>query len=270
MTVLKTNIRILEIEPCASYELTSDTVKGWISNSALSEATITIDQITTAEFIGKIEDLNGIYDLIYIGTNTGRMNLKSDGSTKFNDETMDGLVYYHMGDLVNVKGELAGLLDTELNASGKINATTFAMRYSGNDITKDKYNALKDYVMASYPVVLSDDFYHTDGSINDNKISVDTGGGGCVTGFGGITVKVSPITAVTKLAGTSTQVEQDNLSPDHTYEITVPTSYLKSGKNSVTIYIEAQSAIYSYGSTKTTEKTYDTVGLVRTQLFDLK
>ncbi|PXV93320.1 uncharacterized protein DUF5057 [Lachnotalea glycerini] len=174
VTVLKTNIRILEIEPCASYELTSDTVKGWISNSALSEATITIDQITTAEFIGKIEDLNGIYDLIYIGTNTGRMNLKSDGSTKFNDETMDGLVYYHMGDLVNVKGELAGLLDTELNASGKINATTFAMRYSGNDITKDKYNALKDYVMASYPVVLSDDFYHTDGSINDNKIDTSS------------------------------------------------------------------------------------------------
>ncbi|OYO51107.1 hypothetical protein CG709_20100, partial [Lachnotalea glycerini] len=83
-------------------------------------------------------------------------------------------VYYHMGDLDNAKGELAGLLDTELNASGKINATTFAMRYSGNDITKDKYNALKDYVMASYPVVLSDDFYHTDGSINDNKIDTSS------------------------------------------------------------------------------------------------
>lgn len=176
VVVLKTNIRILEIEPCASYELTPAVVSGWIPNLELNEANITIDKMTTAEFIGKIDDLNGIYDLIYIGTNTGRMNVKAGGGTNFNDDdpangyTMDGLIYYHMGDIVNVKGELAGLLDTEYNSSGRVTANTFTMRYSGNDITKDKYKALEDYVMASYPVILSDDFYNSDGTINENKI----------------------------------------------------------------------------------------------------
>jgi hypothetical protein len=64
----KTSIRVLDLEPAkvtSATWLTAAEVRSWIS-SALEESQIEIVHMTTGEFIGKIEDINETYDMIYI------------------------------------------------------------------------------------------------------------------------------------------------------------------------------------------------------------
>uniref|UniRef100_UPI004056B2FC carbohydrate binding domain-containing protein n=1 Tax=Acetatifactor sp. TaxID=1872090 RepID=UPI004056B2FC len=71
---VKEHLRVLEIQPAKSdddsYDLTEEEIKEW----APGVRTVEIDRMTTAEFIGKIEDINENYDLIYIGTDKDTMN----------------------------------------------------------------------------------------------------------------------------------------------------------------------------------------------------
>lgn len=119
---IKNQIRVLEIEPCASYDLTEDKIRKEWAKSLIEQAGgdenvyVTVDKMTTAEFIGKIEDLNTVYDMIYIGTNVDKMNTKTENGrerTDYNDNNMDGLVYTHIGDLVTCADEIGGLLNRD-------------------------------------------------------------------------------------------------------------------------------------------------------------
>lgn len=171
----KGTMRILEIEPCNSFDLsasgndgilyiTKNNKKEELINQ--SETKIVLTKMTTAEFIGKIEDLNSLYDMIYIGENVGLMNTDSTtGETRYNDTSMNGLIYCNVGDYIYGQPVMAGLLaddyvDGMLKGKYYVKAggETSRYRYSGNDITKDKASALKDYVAAGYPVVVADDF----------------------------------------------------------------------------------------------------------------
>lgn len=161
---------------------------------------IQIIQQTTAEFIGKNEDLNATYDLIYIGTNTGKMNVEA-GLTVYNDPLMDGLVYSHVGDRILGYDNLYGVLK---EGSGNIKAMsyinfidmTFAKsnifkgyhkvkgndvegiylekvadfyRFSGNDITKIKLKELEDYTSGGYPVLLEGKLFNCDNRVVDDS-----------------------------------------------------------------------------------------------------
>lgn len=146
----KTKIKVLELQPCKSYSLTAETVLGWNgTNKGLTKDQITIDQMTTSEFIGKINDLNTEYDLIYMGLNTGAMNTVN-GSTVFNDESMNGLVYMHTGDAVISSAQLAGLMDHDYVKSNRkkyINAEKYNGRavYAIRRIVKNgKISTFKD------------------------------------------------------------------------------------------------------------------------------
>lgn len=110
----KEQVTVLEIEPCADYILTAEKVKAITGYEELKTENIEIVQMTTAEFVGKIHDLNGVYDFIYIGMQTGLMNVSaSTGETVYNDSSMNGLVYTHTGDAVIAAERLTGLLDTD-------------------------------------------------------------------------------------------------------------------------------------------------------------
>ena len=67
-----------------------------------TESKITLTQMGTQEFVGKIDDLNSTYDMIFIGDDSTGLNHKKDNDatsgTKFNDATMNGLVYFNVGD----------------------------------------------------------------------------------------------------------------------------------------------------------------------------
>ncbi len=173
--VVKDHIRVLELQPARvnrgtedAEELNEDIVRSWIPNGE-NVKTVEITTMTTAEFIGKIENINEEYDLVYIGTETDYMNTDRWGHTVFNDTNMNGLIYYHTGDKRYVTMEMSGMLDTDyVNPNDKGNSNVYyytATRYGGNDITEEKLRALDSFLDASYPVVVSDKFFESPATI---------------------------------------------------------------------------------------------------------
>ena len=197
-TISKEKLSILDLEPYDSEyyypnniksdigknhttvnEVVSDSIyindgnisKDWITTNVASnlkdkEEDIEVDMMGTKEFIGKQNDLNADYDLIYIGMDTSIMNTEiresesgrqristKQDNTLYNDLNMNNLVYSHMGDLISTSGEVNG-----------------SYRMSGNDITTDKLRALKEYVEAGYALILSDEFFNDNMTINTNKL----------------------------------------------------------------------------------------------------
>lgn len=170
----KEEIKVLEIQPAMADEpeLTLDQIKKWAPDVEKAEITV----MTTAEFIGKIEKLNETYDLIYIGTSKDHLNMRywTDSNyigkpnkdhvaagTVFNDSDMDGLIYYNIGDKRVVTVHMAGLLDTEYPSGSRGDGWTYFYnytRYGGNDISKEKMEALISFMDGSYPVIIADDF----------------------------------------------------------------------------------------------------------------
>ena len=173
---LKSEIRILEIEPAtASTKLTEATVKDWmgLSNTSDNNVTITIDTMPITQFIGIIDDLNASYDMIYIGDSMEGLNTVEEGdrnnkyrTTVYNDASMKGLLYSHVGDTVEESFDLSGLLASDKNEDGTYKPST-THRYSGNDLTVEKYNALLDYMEAYYPIVVANDLV----TIENNKLT---------------------------------------------------------------------------------------------------
>ncbi|MDF2588237.1 MAG: hypothetical protein K0S41_2078 [Anaerocolumna sp.] len=188
------SIRILNIEPCNDFTLTVDDIRKMVPSFA---GLITIDQQITTEFIGKIDDLNDTYDLIYIGANIGKFNTVS-GKTVYNDPKLDGLVYLHVGDRVVAFDTFKGILKNDTgsivkayqfiknfssnttaynqanifkgyNYISSITGTTDFYRYPGNDITNKKKEELKEYIDAGYPVLLQSDLYNRNTNIIDDS-----------------------------------------------------------------------------------------------------
>lgn len=175
---VKSEITVLDLEPCYDFDADLDkTIKKFMGMTDTYTGKINIRKMASAEFIGKIEDLNEQYDMIYLGARTGTMNTDENGRTKYNDTTMDGLIYSHVGDYYDYSGESYNdqhrLQDASLNH--KINdnsddknnkATTY--RGPGNDMNSTKYKELLQYVQAGYPVVIADAF------LNDSKDAAST------------------------------------------------------------------------------------------------
>lgn len=188
------SLNILDIEPGTVKNdfdaLNYDKLKKWLGTRCPEQKKVTITRVTSAEFIGRIEDLNN-YDMIYMGLVADNLNYK-DGHTVYNDWNMDGLIYSNVGDIVVInpndrasywgytmlKNGHAGLLDTDYKNNGKELNTDLTLRNngnnayyltapntyrgSGNDITKQKVSELEDYIKAGFPVVFSDGFFSND------------------------------------------------------------------------------------------------------------
>lgn len=173
---VKENISVLEIQPAKTFrgepELTLDQIQKWAPEVKSADITV----MTTAEFIGKVESLNDKYDLIYIGTCKDYMNTQ-DGITVFNDTAMNGLVYYHTGDMRIASMELAGQLDNEYKGNNRSNKLYYynPVRYGGNDITLEKKKALLSFLDASYPIIVSDEFFGESGSTDTGLVTLYNG-----------------------------------------------------------------------------------------------
>lgn len=133
----KQNVTVLEIQPCADFSLSKTQVRNMTGYTELSDDAIKIVKMTTAEFVGKIHDLNGVYDFIYFGMNTDLMNTDTDGNTIYNDSSMNGFVYTHTGDAVIAAERLTGLLDTDFVDDAK----------NANDIPRNNLPYSRDVYM---------------------------------------------------------------------------------------------------------------------------
>ena len=156
----KESIKVLDIQPLAkkysgseSGLLTVNTVKSWLPSQTqqLIGNNITITHMSTAELIGKIDDITEEYDLIYIGAASKGNNLPDD------------FYYANIGAEEPVDGRLRGLL-----ASGGETA-----RYSGNDLTPKKQKELLEFAtVARLPVVVSDKLVFVSAGRSESTLSV--------------------------------------------------------------------------------------------------
>jgi hypothetical protein len=176
-TTQKDHIRVLDLEPAkvtSNTWLKPETVRTWI-NDPTGAINIDIVHMTTGEFVGKIEDINETYDMVYIGMSTE--NLHTDnGITVYNDPSMNGLIYSNIGDTFYASIELAGIRQQDYVTQNGVKAIdgtsdSFAnfFRFSGNDITKAKVNELQEFVEAGYPLILANGFVSGD-VINEDTV----------------------------------------------------------------------------------------------------
>ncbi len=130
------------------------------SNVSNTTDDVEVTGMGVKEFIGKIDDLNETYDLIYIGMDTAYLNTtltNTDTNNKIGDKTKNvvtnvdpnGYVYRHIGDSIGTSG---------------MDGNDGTWNLSGRDITPDKLRELQYYVQAGYSVILSDEFF----TYNDN------------------------------------------------------------------------------------------------------
>lgn len=182
---VKSSIRVLDLEPCCDFNKTLESqlqnnVVNMMGMTGIYEASaINITQMSSAEFIGKIEDLNEKYDMIYLGARVGKMNTEN-GVTVYNDPQMKGLIYSHVGDYYDYATDTTTenvdvtqaretpnarhrLQDSSLNHSkteddDPKNKSADVYRGPGNDMNSTRYEEFRQFIEAGYPVVIADTF----------------------------------------------------------------------------------------------------------------
>ncbi len=156
--------KVLELQPAKGYDLSPVVIERMIpytSYSNDSSISLKITKMTTAEFIGRTDELTSRYDMIYIGNNTDGL-WKKDGKTYYgaNNGDMIGIIYAHVGAKVNFNYGTATAVSS--SGDGQSNGRAFfdsgvsgSLRYSGNDITKLKKKDLETYLNTGLPIVIA-------------------------------------------------------------------------------------------------------------------
>lgn len=190
----KKTLRVLDLEPCVGLVKKEENGKiysepEWVLTESYLhmmlpsfDGEIEIVHQTTAEFNGKTEDLNSEYNLIYLGLDTGayslsRQNVTIEGKNiqmnvpDWNDNSMDGLIYFHTGDgMVNAFDTRSGrnssvrfLWDSETGNT----VESDALRFPGNDITSIKREALESFADSGHPIVAARYLYNLESAVLD-------------------------------------------------------------------------------------------------------
>lgn len=146
-------LNILEVEPGTYYNLSTTT----FSNSGYN---VNLTQMPMSEFIGRTEQLNGLYDMIYIGSNnsngvsytkTGSQPEKAPENVWFPDPSYS----WWYPDATHVYDNGAYRSDIEY--------------YSENDITNKRAKDVIDFIN-SKQLVLFDSNIFTNSSLNGSKL----------------------------------------------------------------------------------------------------
>lgn len=132
------SFNVLDIEPCNDFSTLTEYKIRMMFPPSKYKSNIHIDRMTVAEFNSAKLNLATDYDVVYIGTDTGKLNT-SGGSTKYNDTSLDGKVYTHVGDKFTTDGK--------------------TYRTSGNDFTTPALEKLKSFARGGSIVLLPDVFY---------------------------------------------------------------------------------------------------------------
>lgn len=151
--------KVLELEPSPNY-FTEKYWKALIATHANTTGEVTVEQMTTSEFIGKNVEVISEYDMIYIG-----MNKLAGDPTMHTDYT-----YAHTGPEVYFPGngdytKLRGWLD-----AGADDAEGHFV-YSGNDLTSEAETKLKEYADSGAALLFGNGFFtRADASVAANTI----------------------------------------------------------------------------------------------------
>ena len=130
---------------------------------------VNITTMTSSEYVGHIDDINSIYDIIYWGTDDKSLS-------NYENFRPEKYLYYHIGKEEPALGELQGLMYQDYVRypdnlqTSKIEGEVGLVRGSGNDITPQQQNELMDFVQSGYPVILGNDLLTSSGTIDENKV----------------------------------------------------------------------------------------------------
>lgn len=156
--------KVLELQPAKGYDLSPVVIERMIpytSYSSDSSISLDITKMTTAEFIGRTDDLTSRYDMIYIGNNIEGLWTRG-GKTYYgaNNDDMSGVIYAHVGAKANF-GYGSATDTSNSNGTGSNGYALFregdsgSLRYSGNDITNLKKKDLETYLTTGLPIVVA-------------------------------------------------------------------------------------------------------------------
>lgn len=189
----KKKLHVLEVQPCnrfiygsTGWKLYYASMFPWFTGDL--EKDLTVTTMPTYELIGDNTDLNAAYDLILIGDKQDASNggaKKADGMRLgYNDWEMQkaqwdagtSWIYSSLGDLVNKP--LGQWEDKNWSYAGRQTAWSdrgsdayqMKARYAGNDLTKKKYEELRDYLAAGNPVVVGKKLYVTGAKIINKEL----------------------------------------------------------------------------------------------------
>ncbi len=136
---LRSYKRVLNIQPTADFAEGEAEI-----NTILSNYNVQIINMTSSQFNGSMEDINSLYDMIYMGSGYGRFFVNTGNNrTDFNDNSLDGFIYFAEGDYLRW-GSPSNLTQS---------------RYTGNDITQDKRIQLEAFLDAGFPIVVDSVLY---------------------------------------------------------------------------------------------------------------
>lgn len=160
----RNTVTILEIEPGNRFQLTEKKSGNKPSatsgieqfNNTVNSKTIIVNHMTMSEFIGKVEQINGKYDVIVIGSYTGLSGENFAYSAPFNAIPDNMPSYIPFGkELTNGMRN-----DTVLSKDGK----RYVEYYSENDITTKKANEIKEVLTSGQLVYMASDIFNVAGS----------------------------------------------------------------------------------------------------------
>lgn len=195
----KSKLRVLDLEPGrGSGNMTAAKIGAIIRNAGIMIDDIEVVHQTTAEFVGRTEDLCENYDMIYLGLLDEAYNTEpkydTEGNlisrdTVYNEEKLNKKIYLHVGDEVKQRGKSDSITDmvpelykwlmefifewTGSTALAELywqdiyevdwltdtaGNKVTTVRMPGNDITEKKKDELEKYRKMGYPVILSEGF----------------------------------------------------------------------------------------------------------------
>lgn len=182
----KKKLRVLEVQPCNEFiygnfgwQLYYANLLPWFTGDLTKDLTVTT--MTTYQLNGDITDLNSEYDLILFGAKQNGAN----GGNGYNDvNNMSGnlwgdngvrigRIYTSIGDLVLTPLQSWERPQRWVSSKGNVwsdkgsDAYQLGARYSGNDISKKKFEEMRDYLASGSPIVVSSALY------DGNNVSVN-------------------------------------------------------------------------------------------------
>lgn len=144
-------LKILEIEPGDEYVLS----KNMFSNN------VDITQMPMSEFIGKIDKVNGMYDIVYVGNKTYTKYVTTYSGNKVSGKNAYAIKYSKVGTKAPKTGVDFG--ESNQNDPGHVEY------YSENDITDKKGKELKEYI-ESGQLFLFDSSIFKDEELDGSKL----------------------------------------------------------------------------------------------------
>ncbi len=161
-------LKVLDVEPAIG--MTKEYKPDWKVKESMFQmmlpnfsGTIKIEHLTMSTFVGRTDDLNSTYDLIYFGDDSNAFwkdDSSRPGRTNFIDNSLDGWIYFHIGDLGKA-GDRVHDCGGIRNANFVAGVNNNLLRFPGNDITQVKVKNLADYLDAGFPVVSDPTLYET-------------------------------------------------------------------------------------------------------------